>query len=214
MLKALLFIAALALFSVRCAYEPELMLTATSSLLNKELTKHGHNISDAINKYHVADIQGEQKAATITFKYNLTSLKQKVDINWNANLLTPTAIHAFTTKSKNVNVTLDGQLEVKIGLTRKQKGPLKVVVTGLEVDTALRFASSKCPKGLGFDLQIDDVYVNAKALAIKIEGKGFDNLIISELEKILTPRVPGILKNAISDKVNPLISQLACNRIE
>lgn len=206
MLKALLLLSALAILSVHAAYEPELMLTATSSLLNKQLTKHGHNISDAINKYHVADIQGEQKAATITFKYNLTALKQKVDINWNANLLTPTGIHAFSTKSKNVNVTLDGHLEVKIGLTRKQKGPLKVVVTGLEVDTAIRFASSKCPRGLGFDIQIDDVYVNAKALTIKIEGKGFDNLVISELEKILAPRVPGILKNAVTDKVNPMIS--------
>lgn len=181
MFKTILFLAALTLFSVHAAYEPELMLTATSSLLNREITKYGHNISAAINQYHVADIQGEQKAATITFKYNLTDIKQRVDINWNANLLTPTAIHAFTTKSKNVNLTLDGHLEVKIGLTRKQKGPLKVVVTGLEVDTAIRFASSKCPKGLGFDIQIDDVYVNAKSLTIKIEGKGFDNLIISEL---------------------------------
>jgi hypothetical protein len=190
------------------------MLTATSSLLNKELTKNGHNISDAINQYHVADIHGEQKAATITFKYNLTALKQRVDINWQANLLTPTSTHAFTTNSKNVNVTLDGQLEVKIGLTRKQKGPLKVVVSGLEVDTAVRLGSSKCAKGLGFDIQIDDVYVNAKALSIRIEGKGFDNLVISELEKILAPRVPGLIKNAIADKVNPLISQYACTRIE
>lgn len=87
-------------------------------------------------------------------------------------------------------------------------------MTGLEVDTAVRFASSKCAKGLGFDIQIDDVYVNAKALSIKIEGKGFDNLVISELEKILAPRVPGILKNAITDKVNPLISHYACTRIE
>ena len=102
-----------------------------------------------------------------------------MDINWKGNILNVRSIHSFATNSKNVNLTLDGHLEVKIGLTRKQKGPLKVVVTGLEVDTLARFAASKCAKGLGFDIQIDDVYVNAKALSIKIEGKSFDNFIIT-----------------------------------
>ena len=102
-----------------------------------------------------------------------------MDINWKGNILNVRSIHSFATNSKNVNLTLDGDLEVKIGLTRKQKGPLKVVVTDLEVDTLVRFAGSKCSKGLGFDIQIDDVYVNAKTLSIKIEGKNFDNFIIT-----------------------------------
>lgn len=58
------------------------------------------------------------------------------------------------------------------------------------------------------------MYVNAKSLSIKIEGKGFDNFVIAELEKIIAPRVPGLIKNAITEKVNPLISQYTCMRIE
>lgn len=104
----------------------------------------------------------------MTLKLNLTKIKQHVDINWKANILKVNSQHAFTINSKNINLTLDGELEVKIGLTRKQKGPLKVEVTGLEVDTSLRFAGSKCEKGVGFDLQVDDVYVNAKSFSIKI----------------------------------------------
>lgn len=127
----------------------------------------------------MADIHGEQKASALNVKFNLTKIKQHVDINWKANILTVKSPHSFATNSKNLNLTLDADLEVKIGPTRKQKGPLKVRVEGLEVDTLVRFAGSKCPKGLGFDLQIDDVYVNAKSLSIKIEGKGFDNLVIA-----------------------------------
>lgn len=78
----------------------------------------------------------------------------------------------------------------------------------------MRFAGNKCPHSVGFDIQVDDVYVNTNSISIKIEGKGFDNLVISELEKIIIPRVPGLIKNALNDKVNPLISQYTCNRIE
>jgi hypothetical protein len=159
-----------------------------------------------INKYNVTDIHQEQKISGVNVKFNLTKIKQQVGINWKANILTVNTTHSFKTNSKNVNLTLDGQLEVKIGPTRKQKGPLKVIVEGLEFDTLIRFGGSKCQKGIGFDVQVDDVYVNAKSLSIKIEGKGFDNFVIAELEKILASRVPGILKNAITDKVNPLIS--------
>lgn len=176
--------------------------------------KYGKAISDKINEYRVADIHGEQKASALSIKYNLTKIKQQVGINWNANVLRVRTTHCFATNSKNVNLTLDAQLEVKIGPTRKQKGPLKVVVVGLELDTAVRFARSMCQKGIGFDVQVDDVYVNAKSLSIKIEGKGFDNLVIAELEKVLAPRIPGIIKSAITEKVNPLISQYACSRIE
>jgi len=39
----------------------------------------------------------------------------------------------------------------------------------------------KCPKSIGFDIQIKNVFVNANAIDIKIEGKGFDNLIIKQI---------------------------------
>jgi hypothetical protein len=162
----------------------------------------------------VADIHAEQKVSGVNVKFNLTQIQQHIGINWKANILKAKTTHSFAINSKNINLTLDGQLEVKIGPTRKQKGPLKVTIVELEVDTTLRFASSKCQKSIGFDLQVEDVYVNAKSFSMKIEGKGFDNMIIAELEKILTPRIPGIINNAISDKVNPLITQYTCMRIE
>jgi len=31
--------------------------------------------------------------------------------------------------AKNVNLTLDGHLDLKIGLTRKQKGELRITIT-------------------------------------------------------------------------------------
>ena len=41
-----------------CAYVPELMLTAESALLNKELsTRLGENISQLINDYTIADME-------------------------------------------------------------------------------------------------------------------------------------------------------------
>lgn len=150
----------------------------------------------------------------MTIHYSLSKIKQNVGIIWKTNILQVKNTHSFVINSKNVSFALDGYLEVKIGLTRKQKGNLTIKITGLEVDTTVRFAGNKCPHSVGFDVQVDDVYVNTNSISIKIEGKGFDNLVISELEKIIIPRVPGLIKNALNDKVNPLISQYTCNRIE
>lgn len=190
------------------------MLTATSDIINKEIAiNYGEIISKKINEYKIKDISGEQKTTGVTIHYSLSKIKQNVGIIWKANILQVKNKHSFIINSKNVSFALDGYLEVKIGLIRKQKGNLTIKITGLEVDTTVRFASNKCPHSLGFDVQIDDVYVNTKSISIKIEGKGFDSLIISELEKIIIPRVPGLIKNALNDKVNPLISQYTCNRI-
>lgn len=91
----------------------------------------GNNISRAINSYKVDDIHAEQKASGVTIKFNLTAIKQHIDINWKGNILTVKDQHTFVINSKNLNLTLDGQLEVKIGLTRKQKGPLKIIASGI-----------------------------------------------------------------------------------
>ena len=39
----------------------------------------------------------------------------------------------------------------------------------------------KCAKSIGFDVQINDVFVNVNTVDIKIEGKGFDNLVIKQI---------------------------------
>jgi hypothetical protein len=75
---------------------------------------------------------------------------------------------SFAINSKNVNLTLDGELELKLGLTRKQKGPLKIIITQLELDTTLKLGANTCPKSVGFNVQISDVFVNAHNISVKI----------------------------------------------
>jgi hypothetical protein len=145
---------------------------------------------------------------------NLTNIKQLVSINWKANILTVKDKHNFMINAKNINLTLDGDLSLKIGLTRKQKGPLKVTITQLEVDVSLAFEGIGCPKSIGFNVQIKDIYVNVNAVKIKIEGHGLDNTIIKYLERIIMPRIPKILSNAIESKINPLVTNYACSRVE
>ena len=58
------------------------------------------------------------------------------------------------------------------------------------------------------------MFVNAKDVSIKIEGKGLDNRIIAIVERIIKPRVPGMLEKAISQQINTMISKLTCNRVE
>ena len=75
------------------------------------------------------------------------------------------------------------------------------------------FDNPKCPKSFGFDVQIKDIYVDMKKVDVKITGKGFDNLVIKQVEKILVPRIPGIIKDAANQQINPLLSNLTCTRI-
>ena len=67
---------------------------------------------------------------------------------------------------------------------------------------------------MGFNVQLRNVFVDATNVVIKIEGKGLDNTIIALVERIVKPRVPKLLQDAITKQVNPLISNLTCNRIE
>lgn len=147
---------------------------------------------------------------TVTLK----QIKQKVDVNWVTNIMEVVDKHTFKIHSKNINITLDAQVDAKIGVLRRQKGPLKITITKLDTNVSLAFATAKCPKSIGFDVQVKDVFVNAANVSIKIEGKGFDNTVISLIQKYITPRVPGLLQQAITTQVNPLISKYTCNRIE
>jgi len=63
-------------------------------------------------------------------------------------------------------------------------------------------------------VQIKDIFVDIKNIDVKITGKGFDNLVIQQVEKILKPRIPGILNNAVASQINPLLSNVTCTRIE
>lgn len=55
-----------------------------------------------------------------------------------------------------------------MGLFPKQKGPLKANITQLEADITIMIDSAKCPRSVGFDVQIKDVYVDARNTSIKI----------------------------------------------
>jgi hypothetical protein len=144
---------------------------------------------------------------------NLTDIHQKVDIHWVTNVIEVLDTKSFKIKSKNINITLNAHLDAKVGLLRKQSGTLVIKITKLEANTTLMFDSPKCPKSIGFDIQIKSVDVRDINADIHIEGKSFDNMIIKQVEKLVKPRIPGILQNAISNQVNPLIANLACNRI-
>jgi hypothetical protein len=174
----------------------------------------GQYISQGINTAGVADIDMEQKVSGVKVKFHLTKIKQKVDINYKGNVLTVKDKHNFVIKSKNINITLDGQLDFKIGLLKKQKGPLKVVITQLEADTTLRVEESTCPNSIGFNVRVTDLFTDFKSVSIKIEGKSFDNRIIAQLEKYLLPRVPNMLNNMAQNTINPLIESKTCSRIE
>lgn len=67
---------------------------------------------------------------------------------------------------------------------------------------------------MGFNIQIGDVFVDVKDIVIKIEGKSFDNRIIGVIERFIKPRIPGLVKNAIQEQINPLFTKYTCSRIE
>lgn len=98
----------------------------------------------------------------------MTQIKQRVDINWVTNVIQVVNKRSFKINAKNINITLDGHIEAKIGVLPKQKGPLKVSVTKLDVEVVIRFEAPKCAKGIGFDVQVSSVTVDAKDVVIKI----------------------------------------------
>lgn len=197
------------------AYEPELLLTAKAPFINKFIANYSDEIIERVNNYSIRDPDPiEEKVAGVKITVTLKNIKQNVDINWTTNVITVPDTHSFKINSKNINITIDADVEAKIGVLKKQKGPLKVIVTKLATNTTLLFDNPKCSKSIGFDLQIQDVFVDASNVSIKIEGKSFDNTVIALIEKYLTPRIPSLLQKAITTQVNPLISELACNRIE
>lgn len=108
------------------------MLTVTPDAINKQLSnKYGQKITDLINSYKIENQNGTQTVSGVKVKYNLTNIKQLITINWKANVLKVIDTQTFNIHAKNVNLTLDGNLDLKIGLTRKQKGPLKVLISQL-----------------------------------------------------------------------------------
>lgn len=161
-LKTLLIIATL-VCSCHTVFIPELFTTVTSDFLNKQIAvNYGSNISDLINKANIKDLPPiDQKVDGVHIRANLTNIKQKININWNTNILFVTGRHNFTIKSKGVNISLDADLEFKIGLTPKQKGNLTIEITKLETDTYLYFAGSHCPISAGFDVQVSSIYANS-----------------------------------------------------
>lgn len=68
-----------------------------------------------------------------------------------------------------------------MGALRKQKGELVIKVTQLEAIALIMFDSPKCPKSLGFDIQIQSVTVKDNDTYIHIDGKAFDNLVIKQV---------------------------------
>ena len=121
-LRILLFITVL-FITVKTDYDPQMMFTITSESINKGLIKHlGVNISAAINNYTIVVPVQTETVAGVKVTFNLTDVKQKVDITWKGNVLTVKDRHTIAINTKNINVTLNGHLEYKAGITRRQKG--------------------------------------------------------------------------------------------
>lgn len=90
-------------------------------------------------------------------------------VHWAGNVFNVDGPHNFTIMSKNINATLNGHVEFKIGLALKQKGTLVIELQKLETDTSLRFTQPPCEyAGLGFDVQISSIFVRTDNLVIKI----------------------------------------------
>ena len=70
----------------------------------------GQYISQAINSATIKDVSFEKKMSGVNVKFNLTKIKQQVDIHWKGNALSVKDKHNFIINSKNINITLDGQL--------------------------------------------------------------------------------------------------------
>lgn len=120
-------------------------------------------------------------------------------------------------QSKNINVSIHGHLDFKIGLTPKQKGELVIDIEKMEADTTLAFTQPHCStpnSGLGFDIQIQKLLVNPEKLDIKIEGKGIDNLVIRAVMSVLKSRLPSIIEKLALEKGNPAITKITCSPIQ
>jgi hypothetical protein len=56
---------------------------------------------------------------------NLTNITQKIEANWNANIMNVTGDHNFSILAKNINITVNGNISFTIASKFiKQKGEL------------------------------------------------------------------------------------------
>ena len=104
-------IVALLLVLSKCAYEPELMLTAQPQFLNRFVANYSDTIIDTINNFTVPDIPTiEEKVEGVKVSISLSKIKQKVAIHWATNIVTVKDRHTFKINSKNINITLDAHI--------------------------------------------------------------------------------------------------------
>ena len=78
----------------------------------------------------------------MSLKLNFTSLRQHIQINWKGNTLRILNSNAFAVVSKNVNLTLNGTLDAKIGPTRRQHGELNVSIQHIDATTSVKFTDN------------------------------------------------------------------------
>lgn len=203
--------------TLRALYLPELQLCASTVFLNKQLTKYGPTIEKQLDTAKLSDITFDDKVDGVHVQFNLTNITQKFGINWNGNIINIQDEHSFILLSKNINLTLHGHVDFKVGLALKQKGELVANIEKLETDTTLAFTQPHCDvknKGVGFDIQIEKLFVNPETISIKIEGKGIDNIVIKALISVLKSRLPSIIEKAAKEKGNPAISKLTCSPVQ
>lgn len=72
----------------------------------------------------ISDVTFDDKFEGVHVQFNLTNITQKFGLNWNANVINVQDEHSFILMSKNVNLTLHGHIEFKVGFALKQKGEL------------------------------------------------------------------------------------------
>ena len=114
-----------------CTYIPELMLTTSSSFLNAKIIEFGPNITANISQFKIPPISFDDKVDGVKVSFNLSNITQDPHINWNSNVLKVVDAYSFLINSKNINLTLNGHIEFKIGATPKQKGSLVIEIEKL-----------------------------------------------------------------------------------
>lgn len=89
------------------SYIPEMFLTASSDFFNKQISVNaGPLVDNFIDNFKAPNIYIDQTVSLIHVKMNMTNITQKVQINWNANVLKVTGNRSFDIHAQNINVTI------------------------------------------------------------------------------------------------------------
>jgi len=69
---------------------------------------------DLLDNFTISDIDYNGNISGVPIELILKNITKKIDINWNANIINVTDPYQFTINTKNINVTVEGDLSYKI----------------------------------------------------------------------------------------------------